>query len=80
MPTLNLIAGNGDVVGLLEEAAELARKGELVAVTICACTSSGNVGNQSAWKDDIEFPWSRLLASVADAQHRLLTEGLIDVT
>lgn len=82
--TFKLFSGNRDIIDTLEEAVEMARKGKLIGITLCGVgiddDGSYGIGNQSAWNEDMISPWSHLLAAVADAQHHLLSEGLVDTT
>jgi hypothetical protein len=75
-PELRKIEGAGDVVTLLEELAERARKGELDGIVIATIEADGLLNCTYAFKDDMSAPWSMLVAATASMQHELLTEGL----
>lgn len=75
-----VILGNRDVVASLEFALEKAKAGSLVGVVLCGVFEDGegrDVGFHWAHRDDLEFPWPRLLTAVTDAQQNIAREGLV---
>lgn len=72
-----LLHGDGDLLKVLEDAAELVRKGELVGAIICGITEEG-CGWNGAYRDGIAFPWPRLQAAVDSAQAELCRDGTAD--
>ena len=78
---MKVVIGNHCVVSALEEALAEAKAGTLVGVVICGVTdgdgvTTGSIGWQGGVKDDVAFPWPRLLASVAHAHSDLIRDGL----
>lgn len=79
---MKVIVGNKDVIECLEQALVEARAGTLVGVVVCGITAgdgliTGNQGWQAAVRDDVLFPWPRLLATVTAAYQDLL-QGIDD--
>lgn len=78
-PTLKVFSGNRDVVQALEEAAELARTGQLHGVAICGIGGTFDAlgyGWHFAWNDELPTPWANILAAVVTADHELRFNGL----
>lgn len=74
---MKVIVGNKDVIECLEQALEEARAGTLVGVVVCGITAgdgltSGNQGWHGAVRDDVPFPWPRLLTTVSAAYQDLV--------
>lgn len=75
-----VIHGNRDVVATLEHALDMARRGQLVGVVLCAVAEvdgeAPSVGFHWAHRDTLSHPWPRMLAAVTDAQQSIAREGL----
>lgn len=73
---MQVVHGNKDVIELLTEELERAKRGELVAVAVCGVSpgdglTTGTTYQGYAVNADTPFPWPRLLAAVTVAHHRL---------
>lgn len=76
---LRLVYGHRDTIEVLEGLIALAKRGELLGLVACTVEARDDTTAtfaHMAWHEDLEQPWSRLVASVAAAQHDLLAEGL----
>lgn len=73
-----LIFGAGDLLEMLEVVREKITNGEVDGMTICLTYGDERKGvsHGYAWKDDAPSIWCRMVTSVADAHHDLLTNGL----
>lgn len=72
---MKLINGNGDVVSVLAEMLEQAKRGEIVGV-VAATLQGHQLGGTWAIHDDEPHGWARLLAAATDLQHTLLTSDI----
>lgn len=70
-----LVHGNKDMIELLEDALQRAKRGTLEGLIIIGCENGGS-GWTGAFRDDMAFPWPRLQAAVDTAQHELLKDGV----
>ncbi len=75
-PALVVLNGGGDLVELLEHLLAQVKAGEVEGFVVATVMRNHVLGSGYAYHDDMEHAWARLLASVANVQHLLLTEGV----
>jgi hypothetical protein len=75
-PELKLIVGGGDVVAAIDEIRQRAVDGKVDGLVIVASSPDGFIGWAWAYKDDMAYPWARLLGGVISAGDEMRTEGL----
>jgi hypothetical protein len=78
MIDLELKYGRKDILDMLDEVRERVTNGDVEAVIAIEFYSNDerNIGNNVAWKDDMAFPWSRMVAAAGSLTHELYSEGL----
>lgn len=74
-PPLEVIVGGGDVVSFLESILEKARAGEIDGVIAAFSQADHHNFVGYAYRDDMAFAWSRLVAN-SDDLHQHLMNGL----
>lgn len=69
MVKLDLVHGDGDVVALLEEMLSKAKEGAYDAVVVVLCTKDGQQGWDRAYKEDMVFPFARMMSGLSCLQY-----------
>lgn len=73
---IQVIAGSGNVVDHLTKLLERAKAGEIEAIATATCETDGGGFIQYSWRDDMAWPWARLVAAAGWLHHHLTGNGL----
>jgi hypothetical protein len=76
VPELLVHHGGRDVIKLLEQAIDEARKGDLTGLVIAGFGPDGQ-GWTYAYSEAEQMPFSRLISTVSVAQHELIAKGVV---
>ena len=67
--------GGGDLLAAIDDLRARIVAGEIESIVITACTADRRCGWHWAKRDDMKFPWARMVAAHAAAGEELLREG-----
>lgn len=68
-----MIEGSGDVVSFLDDVLEKARAGEIEGVVLAYSKSDQHNAVGYAYRDNMEFAWSRLIANCDDLHQHVMS-------
>ena len=69
---MKVIAGSGDIIAMLEETMEHARKGEIDALALVIWETDGGCITAHTWRDDTHAGWAKLVAGAQLLAHELM--------
>lgn len=74
---MKILYGSGQILEAIDDIRERALAGKIEGLVICWADDERTTWHGVVWKENAEYMWPRLVATVTAAQNDLIVNGLV---